>query len=64
MSLPGEEELLAVRVEVDDVKALFLEVRDKGAAIHRSLRVEPWGQVTFVVCDLDDNLISFGSPMP
>jgi catechol 2,3-dioxygenase-like lactoylglutathione lyase family enzyme len=64
VSLPGEEELMAVRVEVGDVKAPFLEVRDKGAAIHRSLRVEPWGQVTFVVCDLDDNLISFGSPMP
>jgi catechol 2,3-dioxygenase-like lactoylglutathione lyase family enzyme len=64
VNLPGEEELLAVRVEVDDVKALFLEVRDKGATIHRSLRTEPWDQVTFVVCDLDGNLISFGSPMP
>jgi catechol 2,3-dioxygenase-like lactoylglutathione lyase family enzyme len=42
---PGEEELLAVRVEVDDVKALFLEVRDKGATIHRRLRTEPWDQV-------------------
>jgi hypothetical protein len=27
------------------------------------LRTEPWGQVTFVVADLDGNLLSFGSPM-
>ena len=55
---------MAVRLEVDDVKALFVEVRDRGAALHQSLGTEPWGQVTSVVRDPDDNLISFGSPAP
>lgn len=61
---PVEDELLAARVEVDDVKSLFLEFRDNGATLHRGLRTEPWGQVTFVISDLDGNLVSFGSPMP
>lgn len=61
---PADEELLAARLEVDDVKVLFLELRDRGAPIHQRLRTEPWGQLTFVVCDPDRNLISFGSPMP
>jgi uncharacterized glyoxalase superfamily protein PhnB len=52
------------RLEVDDAKSLFLELRDGGAPIHQGLRTEPWGQVTFVVWDPDGNLISFGSPMP
>jgi catechol 2,3-dioxygenase-like lactoylglutathione lyase family enzyme len=60
----ADEELLAARLEVDDVKSLFLELRDAGASIHHRLRAEPWGQLTFVVRDPDDNLISFGSPMP
>lgn len=60
---PADEELLAARVEVDDVKALFLELRHKGATIHRGLRAEPLAQITFVVHDPDGNLISFGSPM-
>ena len=59
-----DEELLAARLEVDDVKSLFLEFRDNGAALHRRLRTEPWGQATFVVRDPDGNLVSFGSPMP
>lgn len=59
-----DADLLAVRIEVDDVKALFLEVRGRGAAFHQVLRTEPWGQVTFVVADPDGNLLGFGSPMP
>ena len=61
---PADEALLSARLEVDDVKALFLELRHGGAPIHQGLRTEPWGQVTFVVRDPDSNLISFGSPMP
>lgn len=61
---PDEGDLLAVRIEVEDVKALFLEARARGAKLHQTLRTEPWGQVTFVVADPDGNLISFGSPMP
>lgn len=61
---PAEQELLAVRFEVDDVKALYLEVRDRGAQLHQRLRREPWGQRTFVVADPAGNLLSFGSHMP
>lgn len=61
---PADGELLAARLEVDDVKALFLEFRDRGAPMHHALRTEPWGQLTFMVRDPDRNLISFGSPMP
>lgn len=61
---PGRGGDLAARLEVDDAKSLFLELRDGGAPIHQGLRTEPWGQVTFVVWDPDGNLISFGSPMP
>jgi uncharacterized glyoxalase superfamily protein PhnB len=61
---PDDDELLAVRIEVDDIKALFLELRDRGVALHQALRTEPWGQVTFLVADPDGNLLSFGSYMP
>jgi catechol 2,3-dioxygenase-like lactoylglutathione lyase family enzyme len=60
---PVDEELLAVRIEVGDVKALYLQVRANGAELHQTLRTEPWGQRTFVVCDPDGNLLSFGSHM-
>ena len=63
VSPPVDDDLLAVRLEVADVKALFLEVRDRGADLHPSLRTEPWGQVTFIVRDPERNLLSFGSPM-
>ncbi|WP_370326513.1 VOC family protein [Euzebya sp.] len=61
---PPEPDLLAVRFEVDDVRALYLEVRERGARLHHPLRREPWGQRTFVVADPDGNLLSFGSHMP
>jgi uncharacterized glyoxalase superfamily protein PhnB len=58
-----DQDLLAVRFEVDDVKALFLSVCDRGATFHQELRREPWGQRTFIVPDPDGNLLSFGSHM-
>lgn len=60
---PPEPDLLAVRLEVDDVKALYRDVRHRGAELHQTLRREPWGQQTFIVRDPDGNLISFGSHM-
>jgi hypothetical protein len=41
---PADEELLAARLEVADVKTLFLELRDR-TPIHQGLRTEPWGQL-------------------
>lgn len=61
---PPEPELLAVRFEVDDVKSLYLEVRERQAILHHPLRREPWGQRTFTIEDPDGNLLSFGSSMP
>jgi catechol 2,3-dioxygenase-like lactoylglutathione lyase family enzyme len=60
---PTDDDLLAVRIEVGDVKALFLAARDRGATLHQRLRTEPWGQVTFIVVDPDGNLLGFGSAM-
>lgn len=53
----------AVPVEVDDVKTLYLELRERDAKLHQQLRQEPWGQRTFIVVDPDGNLLSFGSHM-
>jgi len=64
-STPTQEpDLLAVRIEVDDVRTLYLEVRDRGAQLHQPLRTEPWGQRTFIVQDPDSNLLSFSARMP
>jgi uncharacterized glyoxalase superfamily protein PhnB len=59
-----DQDLLAMRVEVDDVTALYSELRNHGANMHRRLRRDPWGQQTFIVADPDGNLLSFGSHVP
>lgn len=61
---PNDVDLLAARIEVDDLKGLFLSVRKHAANLHQTLRTEPWGQTTFIVTDPDGNLLSFGSPFP
>ncbi len=58
---PRADDHLAVRIEVADVKTLFLELRDRRVELHQTLRTEPWDQVTFIVRDPDGNLLSFGS---
>jgi catechol 2,3-dioxygenase-like lactoylglutathione lyase family enzyme len=55
------EDLLAATIILDDIKALFLEYQAIGAPFHQPLRSEPWGARTFIVEDLDGNLICFAT---
>ena len=61
---PLDQDLLAMRIEVDDVTALYGELRNRDVHVHQALRREPWGQQTFIVADPDSNLLSFGSHVP
>ncbi|WP_412535165.1 VOC family protein [Mesorhizobium sp. BAC0120] len=57
--LRDTEDLLSAVITLDDAKPLFLEYQRSGAEFHQALRTEPWGARTFVVRDLDGNLILF-----
>jgi uncharacterized glyoxalase superfamily protein PhnB len=54
-----EADALSATFALDDAKPLFLEFQKAGVAFHQTLRSEPWGARTFIVRDLDDNLIAF-----
>lgn len=45
-----------------DIKALFLEFQAAGVDFFQALRREPWGARTFIVRDLDGNLLLFAGP--
>jgi len=45
-----------------EIKQLFLDYRGAEVPFHQSLRKEPWGARTFVITDLDGNLILFAGP--
>lgn len=47
---------------VDEIKQLFLSYQSEGACLHQTLKEEPWGARTFIVRDLDGNLILFAGP--
>lgn len=51
--------MLAASITVDDVKALYLEFRAAGVEFYQLLRTEPWGARTFIVRDIDGNLLLF-----
>lgn len=53
------ERLLAASVALDDATALFREYETAGVEFVQPLRIEPWGARTFIVRDLDGNLILF-----
>lgn len=54
-----DPDMLAAALTVDDVKALYQEFKASGAVFHQALRTEAWGARTFVVRDLDGNLLLF-----
>lgn len=59
------EHLLSAAVTVataDEIKRLFLAYQAEGVRFHQTLKKEPWGARTFVVLDLDGNLILFAGP--
>ena len=60
----AREELLAAAIVVDDVKALYLALRDAGVPMLRRLTEQPWGVRDFVVTDPDGNQLQLTSPAP
>jgi uncharacterized glyoxalase superfamily protein PhnB len=54
-----EGQLLLATVEVSNVKALFAEMRERGAEIAMPLTKQAWGGTDFHVRDPDGNVISF-----
>jgi catechol 2,3-dioxygenase-like lactoylglutathione lyase family enzyme len=54
-----EADALSATLTLDDAKPLFLEFQKAGVAFHQTLRTESWGARTFIVQDLDGNLIAF-----
>ena len=57
--LRDSEDLVSAAITLDDAKPLFLEYQASGVDFHQRLRIEPWGARTFIVRDLDGNLILF-----
>ena len=57
--LSREGSVLSATLTLDDAKPLFLEFQKAGVTFHQTLRTEPWGARTFIVQDLDGNLIAF-----
>ena len=60
-SFAAKHDLLAATIVLDHAKPLFLEYQAAGVDFHQSLRTEPWGTRTFIVKDLDGNLIAFAA---
>ena len=54
-----EADALSATLTVDDAKLLFIEFQRAGVVFYQTLRTEPWGARTFIVQDLDGNLIAF-----
>ena len=53
------EQLLAASITLEDAQQLYREYQNAGATFVQPLRAEPWGARTFIVRDLDGNLLLF-----
>ena len=63
--LRDRESLLSADMGVDtheEIEQLFLEFQAAGVSFAQTLRKEPWGAKTFIVTDLDGNLLLFAGP--
>lgn len=59
------EDLLSATITLDSlngIRELFRVYQAAGVSFHQTLRSEPWGATTFIVRDLDGNLILFAGP--
>ena len=59
------EHLLSASITVNtanEIEQLFLSYQAAGVSIHQALKKQPWGARTFIVSDLDENLILFAGP--
>ena len=60
------EDLLSASIAVasaDEIKQLFLSYQATNVRFHQTLKNESWGATTFIVVDLDGNLILFAGPV-
>src|SRR5271169_158376 len=57
--LRAREDLLSATVVLGDPEALFQEYQAKHVPFHQLLKTEAWGARSFIVADLDGNLIAF-----
>ncbi len=63
--LRDRESLLSADMAVDthaELKQLFVEFQAAGVTFFQTLRTEPWGARTFIIKDLDGNLLLFAGP--
>jgi len=58
-ALKADVDMLAASISVDDVQELYRAFKTAGVAFHQELRREEWGARTFIVRDLDGNLLLF-----
>ncbi len=59
------EQLLSASMTVEsaaEIKQLFLQCQETGVNFFQPLKQEPWGARTFIVRDLDGNLLLFSGP--
>lgn len=61
LDLRAREHLLSATIVLDNIKPLFLEYQAAGVSFHQTLRTEPWGARTFIIKDIDGNLIAFAA---
>ncbi|UWU12768.1 hypothetical protein N2599_11325 [Rhizobium sullae] len=54
-----ERDALSATIIIDDPKPLSLEYQSAGVTFHQALKTEPWDTRTFIVRDVDGNLIAF-----
>lgn len=59
MAMKADADMLSASIAVDDVTALHREFQAAGVTFHQALRTEPWGAQTFIIADLDRNLLLF-----
>jgi catechol 2,3-dioxygenase-like lactoylglutathione lyase family enzyme len=60
------EDLLSASITVnsaDEIKQLFLSYQALDVPFHQTLKKEPWEATTFIVVDLDGNLVLFAGPV-
>jgi catechol 2,3-dioxygenase-like lactoylglutathione lyase family enzyme len=60
------EDLLSASIALagtNEIKQLFLSYQAMDVPFHQTLKKEPWGATTFIVVDLDGNLILFAGPV-
>ncbi|HEX4449822.1 MAG TPA: VOC family protein [Kofleriaceae bacterium] len=58
----SDDAVLSANIVVDNVKALFVEMLDRGVELAQRLAEQPWGASDFIVRDPDGNLLCCASP--